>query len=184
MSFFLSRSFAPKESTIFQTKIYPRRIGVSRLYVTYVSDDICSLIQSIPIEIVSEPIKQTQEPLLKITTETVIETKSEEVNPEKTLDKQEHSVREEETKTATMTLPEVDEQTNKTAPLPSNSPSIDNEDDDDVDELYLKKKRNPLHLNATGNSSAFHDSTLSLDKDKMSIDSLDVSNDRRHLPPH
>ena len=180
---FFSRSFAPKESIIFQTKIYPKRIGVSRLYVTYVSDDVCSLIQSIPIEIISEPIKQTQEPLLQITTEKVTETKFEEVNVEKTPDKQEHSVREEETKTATVVLSEQDKQENKPVQIPSNSLSINNEDDDDVDEPYLKKKLDHFHSNATGNSSALRDSTLSLDKDKMSIDSLDVSNDRRQLPP-
>lgn len=162
-----SRSFAPKESTIFQTKIYPRRIGVGRLYVAYISADTCSLIQSIPIEITSEPIKTPEEPLLKTTT---IETKSESPS-----DKQEPLVREEETKQASMTLHEVEHPIE----LPSKSPSIADEDDDDVDELYLKKKRNYLHGNVT---SVLHDSTLSLDKDKMSVDSLDVSNDRRHLP--
>ena len=112
---------------------------------------------------------------------TTIETKSE-IIVENPSDKQEPSVREEETKKASMTLHEVEHSESKPIELPSKSPSIADEDDDDVDELYLKKKRNYLHGNVTGSTSILHDSTLSLDKDKMSVDSLDVSNDRRHLP--
>lgn len=167
-----SRSFAPKESSIFQTKIYPRRIGVGRLYVSYVSADACSLIQSIPIEILSEPSLK----------KTIIETKTD-LNIEKTSNQsQVPSVREEESKTASLTLPDVEHQSSKIIEFPSKSPSIAGEDDDDVDELYRKKKRNYLHGNGTGSTSVLHDSTLSLDKDKMSVDSLDISHDRRYLP--
>jgi hypothetical protein len=46
----------------------------------------------------------------------------------------------------------------------------------------LKKKQSHLHPHTASNSFIPHGSTLSLDKDKMSIDSLDISNDRRPVP--
>jgi len=46
----------------------------------------------------------------------------------------------------------------------------------------LKKNQSNLHPNIAANSPVPHGSTLSLDKDKMSIDSLDIANDRRSVP--
>ncbi len=166
--FFSSRSFAPKESTILRTKLYPKRIGVSRLYVTYISDDVCSLTQSIPLEIILEPIKQQDKSLLKTNTETPIETdeKSEKkiLSPINNQDKS--SIKEDEQK---QPLTKIEEE------ISSNNLQTKSDDEDEDEDLYLKKKQNN---NAT-NSSVPHGSTLSLDKDKMSVDSLDISNDRR-----
>lgn len=172
-----SRSFAPKESTILQTKLYPTRIGVSRLYVTFISDDTTSLTQIIPIEIILEPLKIPDEPILKENKETPIESneKSEEkevVPTNTTPDTQEklENKKEEEEKEEPKVTTKIEEEKTTT---------VQNEDDDDIDELYLKKKPN---YSQSTNSLHPHGSTLSLDKDKMSIDSLDISNDRR--PPN
>lgn len=48
---------APGESLLLHLTLYPNRIGTSRLYITFTSDEIASLIQTVPIEIVREPIK-------------------------------------------------------------------------------------------------------------------------------
>ncbi|CAF5180908.1 unnamed protein product, partial [Rotaria magnacalcarata] len=51
--------------------------------------------------------------------------------------------------------------------------------DDDESELYFERKQSHLSRNNDSNSSLPHGSTLSLDKDKISIDSLDTTHDRR-----
>jgi hypothetical protein len=180
MIFFSSRSFAPKESTILHTKVYPTRVGVSRLYVTFISDDVCSLTQTIPLEITLESIKKQDEPLLKTNTEisTKVDEKSEIKNEEKEVissknisDNQDKlPIKEEEQKS----LPKIEEK------YQDKKFDDEHEDEDDLDEPYLKKQQNHLHSNTAANSSAPHGSTLSLDKDKMSVDSLDIPNGRRY----
>lgn len=151
---------APKESTIICTQLFPLRLGVSRLYVTFVSDSILSTTQIIPLEIVREAIeKKPEEKLVAAAKEA----------PEKT----------DEAKPSTVES-EPQERTSPTSPpVKSDSPASAHEDED-VEELYLHKDRTRLHSNnGTSASSLPHGSTLSLDKDKISIDSLDISNDRR-----
>ena len=48
---------APKESLFLHLKLYPTRTGTSRLYVTFTSDEIASLTQTVRLEILREPIK-------------------------------------------------------------------------------------------------------------------------------
>ena len=178
-----SRSFSPKESTIIHTKLYPTRIGVSRLYVTFISNDVTSLTQSVPLEIVPEPIKKHVEPLLK---------KSIEISPEKTDEKPE--IKETVTETITHDKSPTNEQQNPLSPtgrenhdkdLPTISPKksdLSTNEDEDTDEHHLKDKQTNVHPNTGNHPSTTHGSTLSLDKDKISLDSLDISNDHRHAP--
>ncbi|UJR26471.1 hypothetical protein I4U23_007798 [Adineta vaga] len=58
---FSSRSFAPKESTVLRIRLHPTRVGVSRLYVTFIADCLCSSTQSIPLEITRDPVKTTEQ---------------------------------------------------------------------------------------------------------------------------
>jgi hypothetical protein len=78
---------------------------------------------------------------------------------------------------------EGENQDKKTSDIPhtkSDSSAIEHEDED-VEELYLKQNKNNLQPNTGTNPPVLHGSTLSLDKDKMSVDSLDISNDRRNV---
>ena len=162
---------APKESTIVRTELFPLRLGVGRLYVTFVSDSILSTIQIIPLEIVREAIEKKPEE--KVAT-------SAKEAPEKTAEtKPTTDTVETKEKPATVESEPQEKTSPTSSPVKSGSPASEHEDDD-VEELYLRKDRTGLHSNnGTSASSLPHGSTLSLDKDKISIDSLDISNDRR-----
>jgi hypothetical protein len=190
LNFSFSRTFAPKESTILRTKLYPTRIGVSRLYVTFVSADVCSLTQSIPLEIIAEPIKERDKPLLKNNTETSTTTEKkseikiedkENVSPTNPSDNQDQLSTKPKEEISSVVEGEKSEK--KSPEIKLESPPIDdkNGDDDYGEELYFKKNQSHLHPNTGITPSATHGSTSSLDKDRMSIDSLDISSDRRHL---
>ncbi len=160
--------------------------------MTFVSADVCSLTQSIPLEIISEPIKKRDEPLLKTNTETSTATEKkseikteekESKSPKNTSDNQDQlPVKPKEEKSSSSTVVEAEKQENKSPEIKLESPPIDDKtvDDDDDGEPYLKKNQSHLHPNTATSPSGTHGSTLSLDKDRMSIDSLDISSDRRH----
>ncbi|CAF0762171.1 unnamed protein product [Adineta ricciae] len=57
----VNRSFAPKESTVLRVRLHPTRVGVSRFYVTFIADCLCSSTQSVPIEITRDPVKKAEE---------------------------------------------------------------------------------------------------------------------------
>jgi hypothetical protein len=158
--------------------------------VTFISDDVCSLTQTIPLEIIHEPIKKSVEPSLKTETEVSIkaeektEIKNEEKETKTKLDNQDKSPITDEQKplTATSSLSTTDSenQDKKIANLPQIKTDLSPTEDEDVEELYLKENQKSPQPNT--NLLHPHGSTLSLDKDKISIDSLDISNDRRNVP--
>ena len=163
-----------------RSKVFPTRLGVSRLYATYVSDDLCSLAQTIPLEILGEH--------LPVDTPEKVETADKEKSSE-VLDKPlttSNAEKVDETK-PTPAVPTVSIIEDKPAEKPlADVPAVKSDtmptadEDDDVEELFLKKNPTGLQPNPTGNVTLAHGSTLSLDKDKMSVDSLDISNERRN----
>ncbi|CAF1272800.1 unnamed protein product, partial [Adineta steineri] len=61
----VNRSFAPKESTTLRVRLHPTRVGVSRLYITFIADCLYSSTQSIPLEITRDPVKTSDRPAKK-----------------------------------------------------------------------------------------------------------------------
>lgn len=133
--------------------------------MTFVSSDICSVTQTIPLEILAEPLKVPDEPLLK--TEDKPQPSQEKPSTETVEEKPQEN-------TSSKSSPEIRVQTPST--------EAENDIEDDAEELALKTKDKSSELNISTNALAPHGSTLSLDKDGMSIDSLDISNDRRQIP--
>ena len=183
--FVFSQSLAPKESTVVRTQLFPARLGVSRLYVTFISDSIHSTTQIIPLEIVREAIEKKPKQQLTSPAKDVPK-KGENENKSPVEAKEKPAAVEEPKPLATTpsssTVESDSQQKNPPAspPIKLDSPASGHEDDD-VEELYLRKDHNRLQSNnSAATSSIPHGSTLSLDKDKMSIDSLDISNDRRN----
>ncbi|CAF0789791.1 unnamed protein product [Rotaria sp. Silwood1] len=203
----VNRSFAPKESTTLHIKLYPTRIGVSRLYVTFISNNVSSSTQTIPLEIIREPIKQQherinaqEEPLLTTNTETSAETDEKIEIPSKEdklvtqsniSDRQDETLIHEEEQHPLVQSPSslsssiniADEyQDDRTSNIsqPKFELSTTEDDDDDIAELNLKKNQDESSPNPNTSSSLPHDSTLSLEKDKISVDSLDIAHDRRY----
>ena len=171
--FISSEILPPNRSKIIQTKLNPIRLGTSRLYVTFVSDQICSSTKTIPLEIV-----QTLADLNSTTNlNKLIE------NEKKLSDEEDAKLLSSASSMTTIGSGNAEKQTPMSESPTSNDElaMIENEDDD-VDELYLKKDSARLHPHSqpSGKSNA-NGSTLSLDRDKMSLDSLDVTNDR-HFP--
>ncbi|CAF3590142.1 unnamed protein product, partial [Rotaria sordida] len=192
----VNRSFAPKESTILHIKLYPTRIGVSRLYITFISDDVYSSTQIIPLEILHEPIKEQNEPLLKTNTETLSKTdekvdkqtkENEPISSSNISDQEDKTLKNEEQQQPLKILSTKisdeypDDRTSNISPTKFDLSSADDDDDvDDIEELNLKKNQDESSPNQNTDSSLPQDLTLSLDKDKISVDSLDGSHDRRH----
>jgi len=117
------------------------------------------------LEILAEPIKVPDEPLLK--TEDKPQPSQEKSSTETVEEKPQEN-------TSSKSSPEIRVQTPST--------EAENDIEDDAEELALKTKDKSSELNISTNALAPHGSTLSLDKDGMSIDSLDISNDRRQIP--
>ncbi|CAF0977586.1 unnamed protein product, partial [Rotaria sordida] len=191
----VNRSFAPKESTILHIKLYPTRIGVSRLYITFISDDVYSSTQIIPLEILHEPIKEQNEPLLKTNTETLSKTdekvdkqtkENEPISSSNISDQEDKTLKNEEQQQPLKILSTKisdeypDDRTSNISPTKFDLSSADDDDVDDIEELNLKKNQDESSPNQNTDSSLPQDLTLSLDKDKISVDSLDGSHDRRH----
>ena len=157
--------------------MFPTRLGVSRLYATYLSDDICSLAQTIPLEILGEPLPAPSTEKVEtadkektsvashkpVTTEKVDEVKSIPAIP-----------------TVSITEDKSAEKPLAAVPAAKSDATPAADEEDEVEELFLKKNPTGLQANPTANVTLAHGSTLSLDKDKMSVDSLDISNERRN----
>ncbi len=155
--------------------------------MTFVSADVCSLTQTIPLEILAEPLKARAEPLLKSTTEPSPATEKKPEEKESapapsTSDNQGQSPVKPKEETSSPVV-EAEKQEKKSPEIKLESPPVADKpavDDDLVEESDFKKSQSYLHPKTGTNLSATHGSTSSLDKDRMSIDSLDISNDRRH----
>lgn len=138
------------------------------------------------MEILTEPLKVPDEPLLK-TEEKAESPTAPPPSPPPAEKVEEPPVKTEEkppTTSETITEKPQENLSEKSSPeikLETVSTDNESETEDDVEELYLKKKNNKSQSGKNANTLAPHGSTTSLDKDKISIDSLDISNDRRQI---
>ena len=140
------------------------------------------------MEIIAEPLKTRAEPVLKSTTETPKapekepEVKESAPAPNTSNNNQDQSpVKPKEETSSPVVEAEKQEKTSPPEIKLESAPVADKTVDDDyVEDLGSKKNQTYLQPKAGTNLSATHGSTSSLDKDRMSIDSLDISNDRRH----
>ncbi|CAM4896545.1 unnamed protein product [Rotaria socialis] len=190
----VNRAFALKESATFHVKLTPTRVGVSRLYVTFISDDVCSLTRTIPLEIVDGPIPVYNEPLLKTTAQPSVKADEKfEIKNEKKKSTSQLNLSAKPAKSPTnedpypltsasslSTIHGESHDTKTSDSLRHKYDSSSTGNDDDESELYFERKQSHLSRNNDSNSSLPHGSTLSLDKDKISIDSLDTTRDRRY----
>lgn len=146
----------------------------------------------IPLEILSEPISKPDESLLRdnIQSSTKQDEKSEiqnEENKPNLSDKRERSLTVEEKKPLKSTSSTATIQSGHSSDTKSLD-SLQNKynsslsiNEDEIEDLYLKTRPINLSQSFDSNLSLPHGSTSSLDRDKISIDSLDVTQSQRNL---
>jgi hypothetical protein len=193
--FVLRRILSPKDSTIVRTKLFPTRQGVSRLYVTFVSNDVCSQVRTIPLEMVRELIVKPSniQPTLNVSndmpnkTDTNIDKASASSLETSSVDQKTLPIDVDQSTVALTSSPVENNELNTTVTdCASIKPdtSIQVNENHDVDKLESTKDRTDSHSNSDVSSSLANGSTLSLDKDKISIDSLDIATDQRSPSTH
>ena len=177
----------------FQPKLNPARIGLSRIYVTFVSDNVCSITRTIPLEVIAEPLDETDEPLLEHNAEMLAKADEESKKAEEKSISSQSDISESEDKqsvdqeqikpiTSSSTMEEnQDKQMSNITQVRSDAPITQN-GNESTEELGLKTKQTDLPSNAGIASPSPLGSTSSLDNDKISLDSFELPNDRRYIP--